>query len=89
MALRPFLHLGISMAQPFTGDTPMEHLQTLLRSLPEWQHEQAKAEFLDFLYDLYDRDNAPLGLRGTYTGLWERYQREIAELARLSIYLAQ
>jgi hypothetical protein len=87
MALRPFSHLGISMDQPFTGDTPMESLKTLLQLLPEWQYEQAKAEFLDYLYDLYDRDNAPLGLRGTYTGLWERYQRESAELERLSIYI--
>ena len=67
----------------------MEPLKTLLESLPEWQYEQAKAQFLDYLYDLYDRDNAPPGLRGTYTGLWQRYQRESAELARLSIYVNQ
>lgn len=77
------------MDQPFTGPTRMEHLQTLLKSLPPWQHEQAKAEFLDFLYDLYDRDSAPLGLRGTYTGLWQQYMYDTAELARLSIYINQ
>lgn len=75
------------MAQSFTGNTPTEGLEKLLTSLPEWQHEQAKAEFLDFLYELYDRAAAPIGLRGTYTGLWERYQRDQAWLARLSIYL--
>ena len=75
------------MAQPFTGDTPTGDLEKLLKSLPEWQHEQVKADFLDFLYELYDRAAAPLGLRGTYTGLWERYQRDIAYLSRLSIYL--
>lgn len=75
------------MAQPFTGDTPTGDLEKLLKSPPEWQHEQVKADFLDFLYELYDRAAAPLGLRGTYTGLWERYQRDIAYLSRLSIYL--
>jgi hypothetical protein len=75
------------MAQSFTGNIPMGDLEKLLESLPEWQHEQAKAEFLDFLYELYDRAAAPIGLRGTYTGLWERYQRDQAWLSRLSIYL--
>lgn len=75
------------MATLSTGEHPTQSLGTLLQSLPEWQHETAKAQFLDFLYDLYDRANAPLGLRGTYTGLWEQYQRDLAWLNRLSLYL--
>jgi hypothetical protein len=54
---------------------------TLLASLPQWQVENKRADFLDWLYDLYDRDNAPLGLRGTYTGLWQQYQADLAQLA--------
>lgn len=48
-----------------------------------------KADFLDYLYDLYDRDNAPMGLRGTYTGLWQQYMLDLAQLNRLSLYLNQ
>lgn len=77
------------MDQSFTGVRLTQKLELLLQSLPEWQHETAKAQFLDYLYDLYDRDAAPLGLRGTYTGLWEQYQRDLACIDRLSLYLNQ
>ena len=30
---------------------------------------------MDFLYDLFDRDNARDGLRGTYTGLWNQFEQ--------------
>jgi hypothetical protein len=87
MASTLFSPPGISMASSSTGTRPTQKLETLLQLLPEWQHETAKAQFLDYLYDLYDRGNAPLGLRGTYTGLWEQYQRDLACIDRLSLYL--
>jgi hypothetical protein len=77
------------MAASSTGVTPAANMEQLLKSLPDWQHETIKADFLDYLYDLYDRDNAPRGLRGTYTGLWQQYMRDTAELSRLSLYLNQ
>ena len=30
---------------------------------------------MNFLYDLFDRDNAPIGLKGTYTGLWDQFKK--------------
>lgn len=75
------------MDQLSTGANPTVNLEQLLQLLPKWQQEEAKADFLEFLYDLYDRAAAPPGLRGTYTGLWQCYQRDLASLNRLSIYL--
>lgn len=69
------------MAELFTGGNPALHAQQLVQTLPAWQLESRKAEFLDWLYALYDRDNAPLGLKGTYTGLWQQYQRDLAQLS--------
>ena len=37
---------------------------------------------MDYLYDLYDRDNAEPGLRGTYTNLWEQFKSDTAEIMR-------
>lgn len=45
--------------------------EMLCEKLPQWQIETGKANFMDYLYDLYDRGSAELGLQGTYTGLWE------------------
>jgi hypothetical protein len=75
------------MATPSTGDRLPQRLKALSQSLPQWQQETAKARFLDSLYDLYNRDDAPSGLHGTYTGLWKRYQHDLASLERLSAYL--
>lgn len=36
---------------------------------------------MDWLYAIYDRDNAPLGVRGTYSGLWQQYQKDLTDLA--------
>ena len=47
--------------------------------LPAWQLETNRAAFMDYLYELYERDAAEPGLRGTYTGLYERYCRQIGE----------
>lgn len=43
------------------------------------QIDENRAEFLEFLYRLYDRDNASLGLRGTYTGLYQQFQQELTD----------
>jgi hypothetical protein len=80
--MKPTSNPGFSMEAPSTGKTPKQILTALSESQPEWQAETKKARFLDHLYDLYDRANAPSGLRGTYTGLWQQYARETAELNR-------
>lgn len=49
---------------------PMPNVQ-----LKSYEIENGQAKFMDFLYDLFDRDNARDGLRGTYTGLWEQFQK--------------
>lgn len=72
---------GSLMDASCTGGQPASHAKKLLASLPEWQLQSRRADFLDWLYELYDRNNAPLGLRGTYTGLWQQYQSDLAELA--------
>lgn len=77
----PYFEVGFSMAESSTGALPMSSAQTLLQRLPAWQVESKRADFLDWLYAIYDRDNAPLGLRGTYSGLWQQYQKDMAELA--------
>lgn len=77
----PYFEVGFSMAESSTGALPMSSAQTLLQRLPAWQVESKRADFLDWLYDLYDRDNAPLGLRGTYSGLWQQYQADLAQLS--------
>jgi hypothetical protein len=53
------------------------HQGGVLPAVPEWQLENNKADFMDWLYELYKRDEAEPGLRGTYTGLYERYCMEI------------
>jgi hypothetical protein len=38
--------------------------------------EQRRADFIDWLYWLYDRNN------GLYTGLWQQFQQDLAEIVR-------
>jgi len=38
--------------------------------------EQRRADFIDFLYWLYDRKD------GLYTGLWQQFMRDLAEITR-------
>tara|TARA_Y100001938_G_scaffold147238_1_gene228008 strand:- start:1376 stop:1681 length:306 start_codon:yes stop_codon:yes gene_type:complete len=65
----------------------------LKKQLKPWQVENGKAQFSNFLYELFDRDNAELPLKGTYTGLWEQFQKlqkadpELPELIRLTFIL--
>jgi len=49
--------------------------------LANWdtQAEQRKADFLEALYDFYRPDN------GLYTGLFQRFQRDLTSTARLLV----
>ena len=55
--------------------------------------ENGKAQFSNYLYQLFDRDNAELPLKSTYTGLWQQLQKlcevdpELPELIRLNFIL--
>jgi hypothetical protein len=46
-------------------------------TLPDYQIEQGKADFLDLLYANSGRTD------GHYTGLWSAYQRDLATLHRM------
>lgn len=51
----------------------------------DWQIENKKAEFMEWLYAVYERDQAPIGLRGTYTGLWKQFQQDLANVHRANL----
>ena len=56
----------------------------ILTTAEQAQLENNKTSYMNYLYDLYDRDNAPDGIRGTFTGLTEQHaialgRREIKE----------
>jgi hypothetical protein len=70
------------MEKSFIGATQSLTAETLCEELPKWQIENGKANFMDYLYELYDRDNAEPGLKGTYTGLWERFKNDTAQIMR-------
>ena len=65
----------------------------LKKQLKPWQVENGKAQFSNYLYKLFDRDNAGLPLKSTYTGLWQQLQHlcevdpELPELIRLNFIL--
>jgi len=68
-------NLGSSTGKLSSGDLskalgPMPNVQ-----LKSYEIENGQAKFMDFLYDLFDRDNARDGLRGTYTGIWDQFQK--------------
>ena len=75
MESTPISSLGTSTDVPSTGELYTTLMMELNTKLKPWQIEQGKAEFTNFLYDLFDRDNAPIGLRGTYTGLWTQFKK--------------
>ena len=75
MESTPISNLGTLTDFPSTGELSTTLLMELNTKLKPWQIEQGKAEFTNFLYDLFDRDNAPIGLRGTYTGLWTQFKK--------------
>jgi len=70
------------MEKSFIGATQSLSAETLCEELPKWQIENGKANFMDYLYELYDRDNEEPGLKGTYTGLWERFKNDTAQIMR-------
>ena len=47
--------------------------------IEEAQQQNNRAEYMDFLYDLYNRSEAPLGLKGTYTGLAEQHAQKLGK----------
>ena len=75
MESTPISNLGTSTDSPSTGELYTTLTMELNTKLKPWQIEQGKAEFMNFLYDLFDRDNAAIGLRGTYSGLWIQFKK--------------
>lgn len=77
------------MEAQFIGVNQSPTAESLCSELPTWQIENGKSEFLDYLYRLYERDLAEIGLRGTYTGLWQRFQHDTAQIHRAGFISAQ
>ncbi len=65
-----------------TGENPKQLAAKLLESLKPWEIEQGKADFMQHLYDTYDRKNAEPPLQGTFTGLWQEFLKDAAFLYR-------
>ena len=86
-------NLGTQTEKLSTGDSIVLLKAKLKQELKQWQVENGKAQFSNFLYELFDRDNAVVGLRGTYSGLWEQFQKlqkadpELPELIKLTFIL--
>lgn len=89
MASKPFTELGTLMEGQFIGALQSLTAAKLCEELKPWQVETGKAAFLDYLYELYERDNAEPGLRGTYTGLIEKFKDDAGEILRASFISAQ
>jgi hypothetical protein len=70
------------MEKLFTGAIQILTAEMLCEKLPQWQVENGKADFMDYLYELYDRENEEPGLKGTYTGLWKRFKNDTAQIMR-------
>jgi hypothetical protein len=70
------------MDTQFIGALQQLSAAKLCEELKPWQIENGKAAFLDYLYALYERDSAEVGLRGTYTGLVERFKHDAFEIIR-------
>jgi len=77
------------MEDQFIGANQSQTAESLCSELPTWQIENGKSEFLDYLYRLYERDLAENGLRGTYTGLWQRFERDVAQIHRAGFISSQ
>ena len=52
-----------------------------MRTSPQCQQDQNRADYMDYLYKLYKRDEAEPGLLGTYTGLYQQHCEEIGKEA--------
>jgi len=85
--------LGTQTEKLSTGDSIVLLEAKLKQQLKPWQIENGKAQFSNYLYKLFDRDNAVLGLKGTYAGLWNQLQElceidpELPKLIRLNFIL--
>jgi hypothetical protein len=88
-ALKPISDLGFLMDKQFIGAIQSLNAETLCEELKPWQVEQGKAMFLDYLYDLYERDQAGPGLCGTYTGLFEKFIEDSGQILRASFITSQ
>ena len=86
-------NLGTQTEKLSTGDSIVLLKAKLKEELKQWQVENGKAQFSNYLYELFDRDNAELPLKGTYSGLWEQFQKlqkadpELPELIKLTFIL--
>ena len=89
MALKLTTGLGSLMGESFIGATQSLDAEQLLSELKPWQIEKGKADFLDYLYKLYERDSAEPGLRGTYTGLMDQFAKDTAQIMRASFISSQ
>lgn len=54
--------------------TKMEETMTPLQRV---RNNQNRSDFMAYIYDLYDRSNAPIPKRNTYTGLAELYAKHV------------
>lgn len=52
-----------------------------MQTSPQCQKDQNTADYMDYLYKLYKRDEAEPGLLGTYTGLYQAHCDEIGKEA--------
>ena len=89
MASTPTTDLGSLMGESFIGATQSLNPEQLLSELTPWQIENGKAAFMDYLYELYERDQVEPGKRGTYTGLWEKFKDDTARIMQASFISAQ
>jgi hypothetical protein len=89
MASKRTTDLGSLMGESFIGAAQSLNAEQLLSELKPWQIESGKAAFLDYLYALYERDSAEPGLRGTYTGLMDKFAQDTAQIMRASFISSQ
>ena len=86
-------NLGTQTEKLSTGESIVLLEARLKQQLKPWQVENGKAQFSNYLYQLFDRDNAELPLKSTYTGLWQQLQKlcevdpELPELIKLTFIL--
>lgn len=52
-----------------------------METSPSVQQDRNRADYMEFLYELYKRGEAEPGLLGTFTGLWQHHCEQISERA--------
>ena len=67
--------LGTQTEKLSTGDSIVLLEAKLKQQLKPWQIENGKVAFINYLYELFDRRNAKIGLTNTYTGLWQQLEK--------------